>query len=279
MTERPSFSRPLLSRRKFLTAGASGAMAFVAPFAFGADAKAPATSDQSTIKALAFDVGGTVFDWHSTVRDEIDALAHTKGLDLNGAEFANRWRRGMFGELGRVIRGQSEWMNIDALHRIVLDRLLDQYSIQSLSEQEKRDLNQVWHRIKPWPDVRSGLQRLRTRYIVFGFSILSFRLLVDVSKRAGLHWDALISCEFLKYYKPDPRAYQGAVALLGMKPEEVMMVAAHPMDLRGALSAGLKSAYVPRPAEYGTPDNRDLTPDPNFEIVAKDFNNLADKLI
>ncbi len=254
-------------------------MAFAAPFAFGTDANAPATSDRSAIKALAFDVGGTVFDWHSTVRDEIDALAHTKGLDLHGAEFANQWRRGMFDVLGRVIRGQSEWMNVDAMHRIVLDRLLDQYSIQSLSEREKLDLNQAWHRIEPWPDVKSGLQRLRTRYIVSGFSVLSFRLLVDVSKRAGLHWDALISCEFLKYYKPDPRAYHGAVALLGLKPAEVMMVAAHPMDLRGALSAGLRAAYVPRPAEYGAPDHRDLRPDPDFEVVAKDFNDLADKLV
>ena len=231
------------------------------------------------IKVLTFDVGGTVFDWHPNVRDEVAELARRKDFDVDAAEFTNDWRRSVFRDILPAVRsGELPFMNIDAVHRMVLDRMLDQRGITSLDESEKRKLTYSWHRIKAWPDSRSGLARLRSRFTVAGLSVLSLSLLASTSKAADLHWDALVSCEFLGHYKPDPLAYQKGVELLGFEIHEAMMVAAHPSDLRGAQDAGLRTAYVPRPGEYGDNDDRVLESGEEFDVVAKDFNDLAVKL-
>ena len=268
-----------LSRRALLTT--LGVLAR-APARGSAQQGPPADTGElqlDAIKVLTFDVGGTVFDWHRTVRDEIAAMSRGKGFSVDAAEFTNDWRRTVFRDvLPAVRRGELPFMNIDAVHRIVLDRLLEERGIQGLDEIEKHELTYAWHRIKAWPDCRSGLARLRSRFTVSGLSVLSLSLLVSTAKAAYLHWDALVPCEFLGHYKPAPLAYQKGVELLGFKVQEAMMVAAHPSDLRGARNAGLRTAYVPRPGEYGDNDDRVLESGEEFDVVAKDFNDLAVKL-
>lgn len=263
-----------LNRRDFFVMSAAGAAA-AAGFQTRTAAAQDNAAELQSVKALTFDMGGTVFDWHHTVRDEVRLLATAKGISVDAADFANQWRRGFFGVLGRVRRGALEAKNADEMHRIALNELLEREGIDGLAEREKHELNLVWHRLRTWPDVKIGLERLRSKYIVSGFSILSFGILVDGSKRAGLNWDSLISCEFLGYYKPDPNSYKKAAELLGLKPSEVMMVAAHKSDLRAAMSAGFQAAYTPRPLEYGALDDRDLSPEADFAVNAKDFHELA----
>ena len=185
----------------------------------------------SEIKALTFDVFGTVVDWYSSIVAEGEKFGDTRGIDVNWAQFALKWRAGYGPAMDKVRRGELPWQNIDALHRRILDSLLDAFEIADLSEAEKDYLNRVWHRLKPWPDVISGLERLRKRYIVATLSNGNVALLTNMAKFAGLPWDCILSAELTQHYKPDPEVYQIAADLLGLSPNEVMMVAAHPGDL------------------------------------------------
>lgn len=271
-----------VGRRRFLTTlSALSAAAIFAPVRVSLSLDSTVAQQEfqlSAIKALTFDVGGTVFDWHRPMRAEVAGLSRRKGFQVDAAKFTNAWRRRMFEVIERVRSGELPFKNIDQVHRMVLEDLLNQWGITELDEREKHELTYAWHRMKPWPDAQSGLAKLRTRFTVVGLSILSFSLLVDASRTANLHWDALISCEFLGYYKPDPLAYQKAVKLLGYQPHEAMMVAAHPSDLRGARRAGLRTAYVPRPGEYGDDEHGWFESGEEFDVVAKDFNDLAERL-
>ena len=150
--------------------------------------------------------------------------------------------------------------------------------LSGLSETELDDLNRVWHRLQPWPDTVAGLTRLRTRYVLASLSNGNVALLVNMAKHSGLPWDAVLSAELAHQYKPDPEVYLTAADLLGLEPEQVMMVAAHKGDLRAAAALGFKTAYVPRPLEYGPDREIDTTPDPSFDVNATDFNDLADRL-
>jgi 2-haloacid dehalogenase len=178
----------------------------------------------------------------------------------------------------RVRTGALPWQTIDSLHRLILDELLVQFGLTSLSEAEIDHLNRVWHRLAPWPDVRSGLERLRRRFIVATLSNGNMALLTNMAKHADLRWDCILSAELARHYKPDPEVYLIAAELLGLQPHQVMMVAAHKDDLRGAQAAGLRTAFVPRPQEYGPNQPTNLAPDPAFDIVAQDFNDLAEQL-
>ena len=180
--------------------------------------------------------------------------------------------------MDRVRRGELPWTNIDTLHRMVLDQLLEKYHITDLSETDKEHLNRVWHQLTPWPDAVAGLTRLRVRYVLATLSNGNVALLTNMAKYAGLPWDCILSAELMKHYKPDPEVYQTAASLLGLRPEQVMMVAAHKGDLRAAQDVGLQTAFVPRPMERGPERTPDLTPDPAFTIHAVDFNDLAAKL-
>jgi 2-haloacid dehalogenase len=180
--------------------------------------------------------------------------------------------------MNRVRNGELPWLNIDALHRMILDGLLDEFHITALSEPEKDHLNRVWHRLTPWPDAISGLQRLRDRYIIAPLSNGNIALLTNMAKRAGLPWDCILSSELAKHYKPDPEVYQTAADLLGLPPNQVMMVAAHPGDLRASEAVGFKTGFVSRPEEYGPRRNPDLTHDESFDVAASDFNDLASQL-
>ncbi|MGH7900576.1 MAG: haloacid dehalogenase type II [Thermodesulfobacteriota bacterium] len=234
--------------------------------------------DISRIKALAFDVFGTVVDWRTTIIRECTLLGKSKGIGLDWALFADAWRAGYAPAMDKVRNGESPWMNIDEIHRMILDQLLMDFNIKGLSEGEKDELNRVWHRLKPWPDSIRGLRRLRRQFVLATLSNGNMSLLVNMAKNAGLPWDCILSSELAKHYKPDREVYQTAADLLGLKPEQVMMVAAHKDDLYAASAVGLGTAFVLRPLEFGPTGKPDLTTDPTFDVTAKDFIDLADKL-
>jgi 2-haloacid dehalogenase len=228
-------------------------------------------------QALIFDVFGTVVDWRSTVIREGEALGREKGLDVDWGAFADAWRGRYAPSMERVRRGEIPWTRLDDLHRASLEELLDEFGIEGLSDGEKNHFNRVWHRLDPWPDAVEGLTRLKDRYVIAPLSNGNVALLTNMARRAGLPWDLVLSAELVHHYKPDPEAYLMAPELLGLRPEQVMMVAAHVYDLRAARENGLRTAYVPRPLEFG-PGGEAEPPDPGFDIVARDFVELAEKL-
>ena len=230
------------------------------------------------IKALTFDVFGTVVDWRGSIARQAKELARAKGLRVNAARFADAWRAGYRPAMDRVARGELPWTKIDDLHRIILDQILEKFKITALTEDEKRDLNFAWHRLKPWPDSVKGLKRLKKKFTIATLSNGNVALLNNMAKNAGLPWDVILSAEIFHHYKPDPEAYLGAADMLGLKPAQVLMVAAHKDDLRHAAQQGLKTALVLRPNEYGKGKHPDLSPEPAFDINARDFVELAEQL-
>ena len=222
------------------------------------------------VRALVFDVFGTVVDWRSSVAAEVRAL----GWPVEPAAFADAWRAGYAPAMQAVRDGRLPWMHIDALHRRILDALLAERGLAP-PEAEVAELNLVWHRLAPWPDSVSGLQRLKTRYPVCTLSNGNLRLLLDMARHAGLAWDTLFSAELFGHYKPDPEVYLGAARLLDLQPAQVLMVAAHPSDLRAAAACGLKTAYVPRPLERGPGGWMEPWTPGEFDVVAPDFSALA----
>ena len=229
------------------------------------------------VRALTFDVFGTVVDWRSTIIREGRALGREKNLSVDWAAFADAWRDGYGPAMNRVRQGELPWKTIDELHRLILDDLLARFEIQGLSEPEKDNLNRVWHRLDPWPDSAKGIARLKEKYIVASLSNGNVALLVNMAKHAGLPWDAVLSAELAGRYKPDREVYLKAADLLGLPPDKIMMVAAHKGDLRAAKAAGLRTAFVPRPEER---PNReiDLSYDAAFDMNARNFLDLADQL-
>lgn len=230
------------------------------------------------VKALAFDVFGTVVDYRTTIMREGAQLSQAKGFDLDWGRFANAWRAGYEPSMECVRRKELPWTKLDDLHRMALDKLLHEFGVTSLTESEKAHLNRVWHRLEPWPDAIAGLTRLRTRFILATLSNGNVALLVNMAKHSGLPWDCILSAELARAYKPDPAVYQMAVELLGVSPAQIMMVAAHQYDLLAARALGFQTAFVPRPLEFGPEATPDLTPDPAFDIVASDFLDLAQQL-
>lgn len=233
----------------------------------------------SNVKALVFDVFGTVVDYRSSIIREGERLNRARGLQVDWAAFADAWRGCYRPSMERVMQGRQPWTNLDALHRQALDELLQQFGIsEHLSEEEKAWLNRVWHRLQPWPDAIPGLTHLRTRFVLATLSNGNVALLVNMAKYSALPWDCILSAELAHAYKPDPRVYLMAIDLLGLRSHEVMMVAAHQDDLRAAQAQGMQAAFVPRPFEYGSANVPDLTPDPAFQVVASDFLDLAEQL-
>jgi 2-haloacid dehalogenase len=229
------------------------------------------------VKALTFDVFGTTVDWRGSLIREAEKWGRARGLEINWPRFTDSWRAGYAPAMDQVRKGLLPWMNLDQLHRKILDRLFAEYKIDGLSETEKEHFNKAWHRLHPWPDSVAGLTRLKTRFILSTLSNGNVSLLVDMAKFAGLPWDAVLCAEIFRHYKPDSETYLGAAEMLGCKPQEVMMVAAHPNDLRAAQKLGLRTAFVPRPREHGD-RNPDATTDTDFDVIATDFLDLAEKL-
>ncbi len=236
-------------------------------------------TDLSNVKALAWDVGGTIFDWHHTIKGEVSAIAEAQGVELDAAAFTNMWRFTMFRRLQLVRRGDLPWLNADQLHRRVLDEVMDAHPQLKLDMNERDDLNQVWHRMNAWPGSPECLESLRSRYKVTVLTVMSWAIAVDCSKHNGISWDGILSCEFLGHYKPEPEAYQASARYLGLDISEVMMCAAHKGDLQAAARAGMPTAYVPVVGERGEGNDPDLSPDPAFTVNATDFADLSRQLL
>jgi 2-haloacid dehalogenase len=229
----------------------------------------------SKIRALTFDIGGTVFDWFGTVVEEVQRVAARQGAKVDAPRFANDWRRGMFALLQEVCRGARPAANSDALHREALDIVLGQHETLALSRAERDELNLVWHRLRAWEGAQMGIEQLRRRYTVAVLTVLSLASAVSSSKRNGIGWDAVISCEFLHYYKPDARAYHEALDLLGVRPDEAIMVSTHFDDLSAAQAAGLHIAYVSLPRKHGGDDLGHPRPKAPITVEAEGFLELA----
>ena len=227
--------------------------------------------------ALVFDVFGTVVDWRSSVIAEGRMRGARQGIDVDWAAFADAWRAGYPLAMDEVRRGALPWTNLDGLHRRILDRLLAERGIV-LDEAEAAEFNRVWHRLDPWPDTVEGLTRLKARLPIATLSNGHVRLLLDMARHGGLPWDAIFSAELFGHYTPDPEVYLGACRLLDLPPAQVLMVAAHPSDLRSARAAGLMTAYVPRPLEHGPGGPLEPWTEGEFDLVAADFVDLARRL-
>jgi 2-haloacid dehalogenase len=228
-------------------------------------------------QALAFDVFGTVVDWRSSIIGELEAFGRKHGLQQDWPSFADKWRAGYVPAMDRVRRGELPWMKIDDLHRMILDGLIHAAGI-SVSDDEVDYLNRSWHRLDPWPDTVRGLTRLKEQFLITTLSNGNVSLLTNMAKRAGLPWDCVISAELFHHYKPDPQAYLGCADLLDVPPDHLMLVAAHPGDLRAARGAGLMTGYVARPLEYGPSQQPHRIEADEFDFTATDLLDLADKL-
>jgi 2-haloacid dehalogenase len=230
-----------------------------------------------TVKALVFDTFGTIVDWRSSVIAEGVAWGKAKGLNINWADFADRWRLGYIPAMDKVRKGEIPWTRLDDLHRMILEDLLKEFKIENLTEQEIVSWTYVWRRLKPWPDSVEGLTRLKKRYVIAPLSNGNIALMANLAKFGGLPWDAILGAELVKHYKPDNEVYLSAAYFLGLKPEEVMMCAAHTSDLEGARRNGLRTGFISRPNEFGNgsagvPDS--VKPG-DFDIVSVSVVDLA----
>ena len=227
------------------------------------------------VKALIFDVFGTVVDWRSSIIEQCAAFGQARGIERDWGTFADTWRSKYRPFMDKVRTGELPWTNLDALHRMSLEEVLAEFEIGGLGDAEKREVNFFWHNLRPWADSVPGLYRLKHHYIIAPMSNGNIALMTNMAKNGGLPWDCILGAEVARHYKPDPESYLTAVELLGLEPGQVMMTAAHQGDLLAAQRVGLKSAFVPRPMEHGPGVTPDPTPDPSFNVVATDFVDLA----
>ncbi len=233
--------------------------------------------DSPDIKLLVFDVFGTVVDWRGSVIAEGEAVWKDRGLDIDWEKFVDQWRAGYQPAMDPIRNGKAEWNIIDVLHRQILDDLLIEFDVQHLTEEQKIDLNYIWHRLNPWDDAVDGLRKLRQQFTTTTLSNGNMSLLVNLSKHAGLRWDCILSAELARHYKPDLETYQMACDLMGVAPHNAMMVASHRLDLLASQQIGMRTAFVHRPLEFGIDGLRE-EPDESFDLIVSDFLDLHRQL-
>lgn len=227
------------------------------------------------VKALTFDVFGTVVDWRSSMLEQLQAFGREKDIDVDWVAFLDDWRTAYRPGMDAVREGKLPWTNVDGLYGAKLEAVLPRHGISGLTDAEKFRLRRAWYRLKPWPDVVAGLVRLKAKYVLSTLSNGDVAGMVSVAKYGGLPWDCILCAEIFHHYKPDAEVYRGAMALLDCQPDEVMMVAAHNYDLKAARSHGMRTAFVARPREYGPGQTSDLAAEADWDIVAHDFGDLA----
>jgi 2-haloacid dehalogenase len=275
-----------LDRRGFLVA--AGASVMVTSFSeLPAVLEEQATGNAESVKpelanvkACVFDTFGTVVDWRSSVIAEATSWGKVQGLNIDWVEFTDRWRLGYRPAMEKVRKGEIPWTNLDDLDRMILDDLLKQYKIEGLSDGEKSNWAHVWRRLKPWPDSVEGLRRLKGKYLISPMSNGNVALMTRLAKFGGLPWDVILGSDLVKHYKPDREMYLSAPFYLDLKPEEVMMCAAHVPDLQAALSHGLRTGFIYRPDEYGggpvgVPDKAKPG---DFDVVSVSMIHLAEQM-
>jgi 2-haloacid dehalogenase len=227
------------------------------------------------LKAVTFDVFGTVVDWRTSIAREVESLAVEKQFVVDGEQFADAWRKLYQPSMAEVRDGKVPWTVLDDLHRTNLLQVLETFGIDQLAEEEIEHLNRAWHRLNPWPDAVAGLQRLKQHYIIGTLSNGNVALIVNMAKFSGLPWDVVLGAEIARHYKPQPEAYLKSAEILGLEPKECMLVAAHNGDLAAAGRCGFQTAFVPRPKEYGPEQTTDLVAEYDCDVVAGDFIELA----
>lgn len=235
---------------------------------------AHAWDEAGSVEVLAFDIFGTVVDWHGSIVGELARL-HPQ---VDGDAFARAWRAGYKPAMARVMSGELGWTLIDDLHRMILDQILPTFALEHLDEAARADLNRVWHRLDPWPEAVEALRRLKRRYLLCTLSNGNIGLLTRMAKRAGLPWDCVLSAEVFRAYKPDPATYLGVARVFDVQPAQVMLVAAHHDDLAGARACGLRTAYIERPLEFGAEAPKDVSPRAGNDLHNRDLAELADRL-
>jgi 2-haloacid dehalogenase len=230
------------------------------------------------VKALGFDVFGTVVDWRNSIAREVEEFGRTHKVTVDAMKFAVAWRGLYQPYMDKVRHGEIGWTKLDDLHRMALDQLLKEFNITGVPEAGIDHLNRAWHRLDPWPDSVAGLTRLKKKYVLTTLSNGNVALMVNMAKRGGLPWDVILGAEPTRHYKPQREAYIGTADYLGLKPGELMLVAAHNGDLKAASGFGLRTAFVPRPNEHGAGQTKDLKPEGPWDVVATDFVNLAEQM-
>jgi 2-haloacid dehalogenase len=236
-------------------------------------------SDTSKVKALVFDVFGTVVDWRTSLIDDFTGWGNKRGIKADWTALVDGWRAVYAASMEEVRKHPERgYVILDKLHRQSLENLVEQLSISGLDDADLHHLTMGWHRLHAWPDSVAGLTRLKTKYIIGTLSNGNVALLTAMAKFARLPWDVIFSAELFEHYKPDPETYLGAARLLCLPPEQVMMVAAHNHDLKAAQKLGLKTAFVARPTEYGPLQKYDFEAKGDWDVVAKDFGELAARM-
>ncbi len=230
------------------------------------------------IKALTFDTGGTILDWHTGISRALAAAGGRHGLERDWAAIANDYRASSLKAMVNAGAEAPATFNIDDVHRDQLQSMIAKYDLGVFTAQDRQEIWYAWHQLDCWPDFPDALARLRQKYIVASFTILSVALIIDTAKRNGLSWDAVISCEMIGTYKTQAKAYEQAAKWLALDPSEILMVACHNFDLNAAREVGFKSAFVRRPDEWGTAGPPDPEPNPHHDIIADDFPGLARQL-
>ncbi|MCE7518217.1 haloacid dehalogenase type II [Vreelandella titanicae] len=230
------------------------------------------------MKAIVFDVFGTIVDWRSSLIHQFNELEKELGIELPSEVLADQWRQLYAPFMDRVRRGEIPWTVLDDLHRESLVKLLNQHEI-ALDKATIDRVNHFWHQLEPWPDVQNGLQRLKEHYIIGTLTNGNLSLMVDVARYAKLPWDMIFCAELFQHYKPDTEVYLGACRLLRLPPEEVMLCAAHNADLRAARALGMKTAFIPRRTEYGPQQSKDVEAEEAWDFVAEDLVALSESLI
>jgi 2-haloacid dehalogenase len=231
------------------------------------------------IKALLFDVFGTLVDWRGSLIADFTAWGRTRGIDADWAALVDSWRGAYRPSMDEVRKHPERgFVILDTLQRQSIEPLAARLGITGLTAADFDYLTSGWHRLDPWPDSVPGLTRLKTKFMISPLSNGNVGLLANMAKRAGLPWDLVLSAEVFGHYKPDREVYVGAARILGLDPSEVMMVAAHNDDLAAAQSFGLRTAFIPRPTEYGPHQKKDFSPTGTWDYVAKGIDDLAGQL-
>ncbi|MEO8203052.1 MAG: haloacid dehalogenase type II [Betaproteobacteria bacterium] len=224
------------------------------------------------VKALTFDTGGTILDWHGGISRAFAAAGEKRALKADWGAITNDYRRR---SLKAIVGQLNPEFNFDDVHRTMLDAVIADHKLDALDEADRDAIWRTWHALDAWPDFAPALADLRKRYVVASFTLLTTSLVIDVSRKNGFDWDAIISCEMFGIYKTRPEAYQRAAKLLQLQPGEIMMVACHNFDLNAALACGYKTAFVRRPTEWGSEGPPDPVPNPAHTLVVDTFPELA----
>jgi len=240
-------------------------------------AKAQPASDTAAVKALIFDVFGTLVDWRNGVAREAQRILVPLGYDIDWLAFADAWRSLYQPSMEEVRAGREAWVRLDVLHRRMLEQIRPTFGLDDLDEQVADELNLAWHRLDAWPDVVPGLDRLKQGFLLAPCSNGNISIMVDLARRNGISWDAILGAETARDYKPSPTVYLNSAAALNLRPEEVMMVAAHSGDLRAAAANGLRTGHVGRPGESG-PGTGESSPRVPVDVAAQDFEEFAAQL-